>query len=62
MLPTGAVRFFVPLLVLTLLLTLFGFPLAIAQDGLASDPNTSIPPPEPALFQFHLAAGWNLIS
>ncbi|MCX5977870.1 MAG: hypothetical protein NTV33_13900 [Coprothermobacterota bacterium] len=34
----------------------------IAKDGATTDVNASTPPPESVLHQFHLGAGWNLIS
>ena len=49
-------------LVLCVLTFSLGILPAIAEDGAAADPGLAIPPPEPVLHQFHLVAGWNLIS
>ncbi|MEI6531138.1 MAG: hypothetical protein WCN99_06595, partial [bacterium] len=53
-------------LVFVLVLCVLSFSLsilpAIAEDGAAADPSAATPLPEPVLHQFHLVAGWNLIS
>ncbi|MCX5970499.1 MAG: hypothetical protein NTV14_03210, partial [Coprothermobacterota bacterium] len=49
-------------LMLCVLTFSLGPPLAIAEDGAVADPGVSMPLPEPILHQFHLVAGWNLIS
>ena len=49
-------------LLLCVLTFSLGPPLAIAEEGTAADPVLTTPPPEPILHQFHLVAGWNLIS
>lgn len=53
-------RYLVVLLSFCVLVLSFGLPPAIAQDGDLSAP--TLPLAKPALHQFHLIAGWNMIS